>query len=254
MTRSPVLLFLLVAACKSAPAGHAGDGGPADAVAQDPDSAARPADATALDTQRPNPKDGALGDRADAAAPACPRDPPVPRVYPFTPLACPIEASAGHLLCPYDVTSGRLAGCHVEYQCLCVSSQQPNVPPTCSWNPGQSIECPDAGVPDAAGDAGPIACGASTCPPDQYCVTSGGGPAPRCFPHLDGGACPGHTREGCSYPPGPGCEEVREPGYECRGLPAACAAQEPCDCICHLAPGPAGGCFVTGRQVSCEYP
>ncbi|HXU80881.1 MAG TPA: hypothetical protein VN914_05755, partial [Polyangia bacterium] len=132
-------------------------------------------------------------------------------------------------------------------------------PPTCYWSPQTGYQCPDAGAADAAAadaaDAGPIACGSMTCAPGQYCVSRGGGPAPRCFPYTDGGACPPKTRAGwCYFPPGAGCEEVQEPSFQCETLPASCATQEPCDCLCHLRPLPAGGCFVSGRQLSCQYP
>jgi len=111
----------------------------------------------------------------------------------------------------------------------------------------------DAGQ-DAMDDAGPIPCGSSTCAPGQYCISKSGGPAPRCFPHPDGGSCPAHTTEGCTFPPGPGCQEVPEPSLSCEALPPSCVAQEPCRCLCYLAPGPIGGCFINGRQISCNYP
>jgi hypothetical protein len=113
----------------------------------------------------------------------------------------------------------------------------------------------DSGRLDAMSDAGPFPCGSSTCAPSQYCVSRTGGPAPRCFPHADGGGCPAHTTDGCSFPPATGgCQEVMEPSFSCQSIPASCTDQEPCRCICSLAPGPMGGCFLTGRQLSCNYP
>jgi hypothetical protein len=142
-----------------------------------------------------------------------------------------------------------------------------SAPPDVLTPDGPSVEAvgtisPDAaadGEPNAAGqdatiDVGPLPCGSSTCAPGQYCVSKSGGPAPRCFPHPDGGGCPAHTTEECSFPPGPGCQEVPEPSLSCESIPPSCAAQEPCRCLCFLAPGPVGGCFITDRQLSCNYP
>jgi hypothetical protein len=109
--------------------------------------------------------------------------------------------------------------------------------------------------PDVASDAR-FACGSMTCAPGQFCVTGGGGPAPECFPRADGGACPPDTTPGCEYPQGPGrdCQEIRVRGYRCVDLPASCAAQEPCACICMFTPGSGEECLVNGPQVDCEYP
>ena len=111
----------------------------------------------------------------------------------------------------------------------------------------------EAGV-DAA-DAGALECGARTCAPDQYCVTIHGGAPPQCVPRADGGACPPGTRLGCSLPQtGFPCEVVREPLPRCEAISPACAEQEPCRCLCRLAPGPGGGCVASGRSVACYYP
>ena len=247
MTQARLLLCtLIVAACKSTPAGQAADGSVPVTDAG--------GDVPAVHDGAADLADAAAPDLADVAPPACPKEAPVPQAYPFTPIACSLRDLSAHLDCPYDITSGRFQGCHADFQCVCVSSQMLGVPPTCTWSPKTAYQCPDAGSPDASADAGPFACGSHTCAPGQYCVTRGGGPPPQCFPHADGGACPRGTKEGCQFSPFTGCEEVREPSFDCESLPASCPSQEPCDCICHLAPGPMGGCFLTGRQLSCQYP
>jgi hypothetical protein len=198
----------------------------------------------------------------DTAPPSCPAEAPVTATYPFTPLPCSLAESAAHLACPFDLAAdhARFPGCHVTFRCDCVSSQAAGVPPTCVWIPGPAgYQCPgDGGTdaprpPDGGRDGGALACGGMTCGPDQYCVSKSGGPAPRCFPHPDGGPCPARTTEGCSFPPGPGCQEITV-SYACTTLPTTCAAQEPCRCLCGLPPGPTGGCFIADRRVSCAYP
>jgi hypothetical protein len=254
VARILVLAVLAGSSCHGAGKPNAGTG---DSGSPRLDGSSVSPDLGALDVGRSGPdappRDSAADAlAADATVPACPREAPVATKTPFTPVACTVADNGAHLVCPFEIAAGPLRGCHAAFQCVCVSSQMLGVPPTCTWGPDMGgYQCPDAGMPDV----GPLRCGSATCAPDQYCVSRAGGPAPRCFPHPEAGGCPPGTREGCSFPVFQrGCEEVRQPSFQCESIATSCAAQEPCRCLCSLNPGPTGGCFVNGRSLTCSYP
>jgi hypothetical protein len=111
----------------------------------------------------------------------------------------------------------------------------------------------DAAVDGPSDASAPFGCGSATCRGDQYCLSISGGPAPQCFPRPEAGPCPPGTRDGCQYPTfRDGCEEVRAPSDACVDLPATCAAQEPCACLCDTGGG--SGCFLSGRTVNYGRP
>jgi hypothetical protein len=106
---------------------------------------------------------------------------------------------------------------------------------------------------DVAPDTGGQHCGNTTCYAGQACVLSGGGPAPRCQPPVDGGCDFGLVLTNyCDSYSGqfsPGCTDpIWSPG--CVDLPDACS--DLCGCICHSGGG--GGCIVTPEYVLCSYP
>lgn len=144
----------------------------------------------------------------------------------------------------------------------------PNFTPCCGMclppNAGICAPCglgiQDAALDGAGGvsdsgllDAG-VRCGDASCPSDQFCFTVGGGPAPRCLPHLDGGDCPSGTQAGCDTSPGypGGCQEPLS-WTSCQSLPASCSSGDPCTCLCGN-PGGGSGCIRAGQTIYCGRP
>jgi hypothetical protein len=82
-----------------------------------------------------------------------------------------------------------------------------------------------------------------------------GGPAPRCEPLSDAGAClPGTTTGLCPDTGLPGCVEVREaPPPRCVPFPAACGIEPTCDCLpADICGGPVTECRgVMSFNVDC---
>jgi len=111
-----------------------------------------------------------------------------------------------------------------------------------------------SGVNDSAPLDASFRCGDATCPIEQFCFTVGGGPAPRCLPHLDGGDCPPGTQEGCGAAPGDsgGCQEPLS-WTSCQSLPASCSSGDPCTCLCG-SPGSGSGCVRAGQTIYCGRP
>lgn len=107
-----------------------------------------------------------------------------------------------------------------------------------------------------AADGAGVTCGNATCAPNEYCYSASGGPAPQCFPRVDGGSCPPNTTEGCSVSvgfDGGACQEIVGPPLKiCRPLPASCVSGDACLCFCGNVGG--GACFLSGHTILCGFP
>ena len=91
---------------------------------------------------------------ADATV-TCPDHVPKSSVYPYAPERCVLQAAIDGLECPYRVQPE----CMEHYECQCMSSQTPLVPPDCYWQL-QELLC--VGGPGGGGAGGTGGTGGAT--------------------------------------------------------------------------------------------